>query len=416
MVVDTLRADHLGAYGYARETTPAIDARIDRARVFERAFAASPWTLPSFVSLLTAQWPARVVDLEIRGLSGLDPAVPMLAERLRDAGLRTIAVTNNALLHPRLGFGRGFDEYDWKTAGNRRSRRAGEVVARALELIDAGGGRPFFALVHVFDPHMDYDPEASVRGRFTSAERSDLGLPVTGMKEIRAGAIVRSEADRDFVRAAYDEEVLAVDAALAQLFAGLEARGLMESALVVLTADHGEELFEHGGFEHGHAMWQELLHVPLVVWGRGVAPGRDRLPVSHVDVLPTVLEAVGAPVPPALAGRSLWPRIGGAAEPDVRDGPIYAEGLVYASEAKSIVRWPWKLVLHLDDERVELYDLASDPGERNDLAAQRPDEREALLAELRDWTRAAAALDPDRAPIELDAETRDSLRQLGYIE
>ncbi|UCE87113.1 MAG: sulfatase [Deltaproteobacteria bacterium] len=304
IVIDTLRADHLGAYGHARPTSPNIDRWSKRGALFEQALASSPWTLPSFGAIYTGRHPSqhRAGQLIVRQppertFARLDAATPTLAERLSERGYATAAVVTNPFLHPSFGIARGIESYDYVRGDARRNRRASAVVDRALRWLDGRDARPFLLVVHCFDPHLAYDPPPSVRGRFTAGYTGSLELPLNPLLQIRAGRVELDAADRRFIEAAYDEELLFVDAQVGRLLDGLEARGLLTDTLVMLTSDHGEEFFEHDGFEHGHSAYQELLHVPLVVWGPGVRPGRISPPVSHVDLVPTLLDALGQPVP-----------------------------------------------------------------------------------------------------------------------
>jgi arylsulfatase A-like enzyme len=204
-----------------------------------------------------------------------------------------------------------------------------------------------------------------------------------------------------------------VDRQIGRLFDGLEQRGLLDETLVVLTSDHGEELFDHDGFEHGHTMFQELLRVPLLFWGPGVRPGRIETPVSLVDVLPTLLEALGLEPLPDLAGRSLWGLLGGG--PDPAERALVAEGTLHGPDRKALVRWPWKLVV-TTGQPARLYDLGRDPGERRDLSQQAPERLAELLEELEATTRAASRGRLDRSPAQLDEQTRAQLGELGYLE
>jgi arylsulfatase A-like enzyme len=227
-------------------------------------------------------------------------------------------------------------------------------------------------------------------------------------------------AERDFISAAYDEEIAYVDAEVGRLLDGLQQRGVLDRSLVALTSDHGEELFEHDGFEHGHTMYDEVLRVPLILWGSQVAPGRESIPVSLLDLAPTILDAAGVAAPardaatatdgglPGLslfdAARAAWPQ----------QRVVIGERLLYGPETKAIVRWPYKAILEIDSGKAMLFDLTADPGERNDLAAQRPEELGALLGELAERLAEAQALGV--APgADIDEDLLRRLRALGYI-
>ena len=434
IVVDAVRADHLGAYGYPRPTSPNIDARAADGLLFERAYTTSPWTLPAFGSLLTGRLPTgHAAGFEAEGdladgpsevaaarrFLTLDPKLPTLAGILAEHGFATGAFVTNPFLHPRFGLERGFTHYDHHESSNTEVRRADVVTDLSLAWIEEQAGGPFFLLVHFFDPHLDYDAPPPFRGRFAAAPGDEAGAPrppLQGLWPIRNAVAELSASQRDLIAAAYDEEIAFVDAEVGRLLAGLERRGRHERTLVILTADHGEELFDHGGFEHGHAMYDEVLRVPLILWGPGIEPGREAVPVSLIDILPTILDALGieAASDPAAAlpGISLlWPRSGSAAGQPPR--PVIAEAPLYGPRTKAIVEWPYKAILDLESGAAQLFDLSADPGELDDLAAARPEELRGLLGALAD--RIAAATPGESAAAELDDELLRRLRALGYI-
>jgi arylsulfatase A-like enzyme len=420
VVVDTLRADRLSLYGYSRPTSTQLDHRSRAGRIFERALATSPWTAPSFGSLFTGELPSRHGVLRQERPDGselfgrLDSGVSTVPERLSQSGYGTAAFVNNPFLAPEFGLDRGFDLYDYIAGNNAETRRADTMVDLALGWIDAQAGEPFFAAVQLFDPHMNYDAPAPFRGRFTEGIESTLTHPVEELDAIRGQEIVLNESDRRFVAAAYDEEIAFVDAQLARLFEGLDDRGFFDRGMLVITSDHGEELFEHGGFEHGHAMWQELLHVPLIVWGPGIAPGREQTPVSIADVAPTMLEFAGLGEPAELAGRSLWPLLSrGDAMPQ---RTLFAEHNLYGTELKVALRWPDKLIVNAESGDRWLFDLNANPEEQLLAWEDRASVADALLRELTLQVERDLAQRSDEPPAELGAETVEKLRALGYVD
>jgi len=413
VVVDTLRADRLDPEA-AGPLAPELARRLADGRRYRHAFAPSPWTLPSFASLYTGRFPARhgagsvVMREGRRDFTRLDDALPTLAERLAAHGYATGAIVGNAALAPEFGMARGFAGYDYAPATNAFTRRADVVVQRAIAWIDARGDAPFFLVVHLFDPHMNYDAPPPFRGRYTAPLHSSRSLPVEGARALRRRPEAVSAPDRRFIAAAYDEEVAFATTQVARLLDALDARGLLERGLVILTSDHGEELFEHGGFEHGHALWQEVLHLPLVVWGAGIAGGEETTPVSLVDLAPTILAATAAAPLPAADGLSLWGQLTrGAALPE---RALVAEGSLYGPERRALIRWPHKLVWNLENGERELYELRADAGEHS------PVEDESLEGALARELAAQAPAAPARSPAELDPETLGALRELGYAE
>ena len=417
VVVDTLRADHLGSYGHRRATSPHLDARAAAGRVFEQAWATSSWTLPSFGSLYTGQLPSRhQAGLRIKGRRNfhrrLSRQFPTLAEILAERGFATGAIASNPYLHQSWGVARGFQDYDFVSVDNAVIRRAHVAVEQAQRWIGARGDQPFFLMLHLFDPHMNYDPHPDVQGRFTGDLASRLTLPIGNLRGLRSGAVELDDADVQFLGAAYDEEIAAVDQALEQLFAWMDERGLSDDCLVVFTSDHGEELFEHGGFEHGHAMWEELLHVPMIAWGPGVAAGRSSDPVSIADLMPTILEGLGVAPPADLYGISLWQHLTAAAP--LPDRLIVAEGTTYGSSGKAIRRRDTKLIRRGQDEGA-LFDLGGDPGESRDLRAEQPGTYGELLELLMEHP--ARRPPAQQAPqADLDPQTEADLRALGYTK
>ena len=421
VVLDTVRADHLGLYGHERATSPNLDLWSGTGAVFERALTTSPWTLPSVGSLYTGRIPSRhragFIAAQVRDEKGflrLRPGLRTQAEIVRGHGFDTAAWVNNPYLHPRFGTARGFAVYDHADVDNVNIRRADETVDLALEWLDERTDRPFLMLTHFFDPHMNYDPPESVRGRFTSGYDGPLGLPVSSLTGIRDDAAALSEADLAFLEAAYDEELAFVDEQLGRLLDGLSAGGHADSTLLVVLADHGEEFFDHGGFEHGHSMYRELLRVPLVVVGPGVQATRVAEPVSITDVLPTLLEALGLPAEHGLDGRSLWGVLSRGEAAPKRD--FVGEATLYGSEKKTLLRWPHKLILDGVTHEGELFRIDDDPGEQRNLMIQQRALVELLSSALDRTIRAALAEESGAdETAEIPDKTRERLRSLGYV-
>ena len=350
----------------------------------------------------------------------LGPAadLPTVAETLQDAGVRTLAVANNPYLALSFGMARGFDRYDLDLGPPGGSPpRAEEVVERALALVDEVKGQPFFLVVHLFDPHADYDAPPPFRHTFTASIQSVFTLPVEDGLDIRRRSRDLEPQDRAFVAAAYDEEIAYTDAQLGVLRDGLAARGMLETSLLIFTSDHGEELFEHGSFMHGHAMWQELLHVPFIMWGPGVAPGRESVPVSLVDIAPTVLEWVGLTPPFPFDGHSLWPTLSAGASLPTRT--LFSEEIHSGgpNPQSAVVHWPHKLIVNHQDGLIEAFDLAQDPHERTNLAGEARATTDALIAHLCRHQQAAQDIDraTDHLPAAPDPAVLERLRALGYV-
>jgi len=452
VVVDTLRADHLGTYGYvAHPTSPHLDQRAPAAAVFERAFSTAPWTLPAFGSLLTGQLPTRhaagvVSERPARGAGAtaardlvghaekwfhqLDEELPTLGTVLQGAGYRTAAIMNNAFLSPEFGLDRGFGSYDYDAINE--SRLAVTATDLALEWLwqrdQAGDEAPFLLLVHYFDPHMPYAAPEPFLGRFAAPYAADeFDLPIEDMRRLRYPVRDRDEGWQGYKaleQALYGEEIAYTDQELERLLAALDERGFLEDGYLLVTSDHGEEFDEHGWSEHGHSVYNEVIRVPLMMWGPGVTPGRYELPVSLVDVMPTLLDLAGVGTDEEFEGVSLSQALregpASRAESAIRfDRPLFAEGILYGDEKKSLTRWPWKLFADIDDSAELLFQLELDPGELNGYGLNRMDElgRDRLftmLAELEAKMIEAGANAGGRGAA-LSEETLQRLRALGYI-
>jgi arylsulfatase len=318
--VDTLRADRLGAYGSTRELTPHLDELARRGVVFEAAYAASSFTLPSVAALQSGLYPSEL------GLwsneSKIPDTAPTLAARLRDAGWRTAAVVSNVVLHRGSGLARGFDLYDdelrqREATRSQRERIAVATTRDALSVVDActdSGAVPCFVWIHYQDPHGPYTPPAAMRTRYLEAEMREpdgaQDLEVlddhSGLGGIPRYQYLEGRRDVAFYRAGYDAEIRTVDEQIGELLGRLGERGLAERTAVVFTADHGESLGEDDHwFGHGEYLSDAVIRVPLLIAAPGLTPSRRRDVASHVDVHATLLGLAGLDLDPGTRGRDL---------------------------------------------------------------------------------------------------------------
>lgn len=311
IVVDTLRADYVGACGSDLGLTPEIDALAEDSLVFENAMAASSWTRPSIASMFTGQYPTAVDVLTKQDV--LDDSIDTLAERLAASGMRCLAVSTNGNAGRSFGFDQGFEEFV-----SRLPKRgypddfpvvpADEVTKKGLEMVDGlQADEPFFLFMHYIDPHDPYLPhpelmtEPEPAGRY-SGSRRDLELIDY------AHWTDRTEADTERLKWLYSGEIKFCDLWLGKLFDGLRMRGLLDDMLVIITSDHGEGLYDHGMRAHGTDLHIEQLHVPFIVrFPRDGAPQPARVETfaSHVDIAPTILGAYGLELPELCQGRDL---------------------------------------------------------------------------------------------------------------
>jgi len=420
IIVDTLRADKLGCYGSTLGATPRIDALAAGGTRFEAAYSHAPWTLPACASLFTSRYPfqhgagGRVPDF-----TALRPDVHTLAECFRDAGFETAGVVNVDFLGPSFGLTRGLAHVDFEAyADNEHMRDAARTTDAALRWLDQGGRGKFFLVVHYFDPHLVYAPPAEQRRRFAAPQDRDDASWVFGTRrqigEYRSGTLSFDEATIRRAERLYDGEVAYVDQEVGRLLDELERRELRGATLVVLTADHGEEFLDHGGFEHGHTLYNELVHVPLIFsWPGRIPAATVSLPVAHVDVAPTLCALVGVAGDSGFVGRDLSAAVRGETAP-AADATILFHGNFWGSAYRGLYRDGYKLIAGPD--RVELYDLRYDPHEQFNLSDADASRRAALLSQLDAAMSALAggSAGTSRPAVQLSPEERARLKSLGY--
>jgi arylsulfatase len=415
---DALRADHLSLFGYPRDTSPRLDAFAREASVFAQAISVIPKTAPSFATAFTGRHPE---EHGVRSnFAALPAGIPLLAERLRAAGYRTAAFVSNPALAGTKGFARGFDVYELLPAEGGVARVNQAFLAFAEEPWE----RPTFVWLHYIDPHGPYDPPPEHAARFLGDElaRAEVRVPrgydASGAGNKVLGAVPRYQQRADgedrvaaYV-ARYDAEIRHVDDAFGAVLDALRAQGVLDTAAVVFTSDHGESLGEHDlYFEHGWFAYDTCLRVPLVIKTPGQRAGRrSEAPASNLDLLPTLLGLAGIAASDA-PGTDLLRESAPA-------DPVLVESSDRYPDKFHGARTPrWKYLRRESDGREELYDLAADPGETSDVSESHADARKELAdfvtarrAELR-----GAAVAPPEEP-SIDPDTREQLRRLGYVE
>ena len=444
-VVDTLRADRLGVYGYGGSTSPNIDALAATGVVFEQAEAPAPWTLPSVPSLLLSQLPCEhgLLDEGDRLAEGAEP----LAVVLKQSGYRTASFFCNPFAGPLVGLDAGYDTCLLVKGAVDRDTVSGFLDA-------PGAGRaPFFLYAHNVEPHNPDTAKPRFIRRFGDVSSETVAEVEADYREYRGLTRVDGEAGRPLgstdnttaqqrvlsrllelkpqIDVLYDATVLEADERIGSVIEALRARGLWENTLFIVTSDHGEELGERGGWQHDQSVYEELLHVPLVVRfpEDQFAGTRVSAPVGLIDVAPTLLEVLGVEAPAAYRGRSLLPLLSGKREPgreprflsfrhNVRK--YYRPYKETRGDVNVVVRrGTVKAIWNAEVDTVELYDLARDRGETTNLAGEHPD----AAAGLRDFARRALARcvqsGAGRGPAsteQMDEETRRRLESLGYLD
>ncbi|MFQ5599080.1 MAG: sulfatase, partial [Candidatus Krumholzibacteriia bacterium] len=335
VLVDTLRHDALGCYGNPWRSTPHIDALAAEGVRFDQAISSSGWTLPAVASLFTGAWP------QIHGGLGKDVVltpirdeIPTAAEVFRAAGFNTIGLANAAFVSPLLRLDRGFDVFDHRYAYNWEIRRADETIDEALRLIRARGKGSSFVFIHLFDPHLDYDPPPEYATRFTRGRHEPTPpLSWQACQDLRReGGQPPTTDDLEYVGQVYLGEVGFIDAQIGRLVDELRGLGLYERTTLVITSDHGEEFWDHGGFEHGHTLYDELIRIPLILKpASGFVPVRRVVDeqVRIIDVMPTVFDLLEIDPPETFEGVSLLPLVQGR---QTVERPAFGEGTLYGAD------------------------------------------------------------------------------------
>lgn len=421
VTIDTLRSDHCSVQGYARKTTPQLERFAGRGARFELAYAPTATTAPTHATILTSLYPIAH-GLRKNG-EVLNADLRTLAEILKDRGYRTAAVVSSFVLDAKFGFSQGFDAYDddfeaasatmreqvWQDheIGGAFDQPANIATDKAIRWLrqPRSAQQPFFLWVHYFDPHAPYVPPEPFASRFT-----------------------RQDADSDLEAqiAAYDGEIAFADGEIGRLLEFIDSSALSPDTLVVITADHGEGLMQHGHPHHGAQIYEEAVRVPLLVRLPGrVAEGKTfGEPVELVDLLPTVLELTGIEAQGGLEGRSLAGVLEGR---EILDPlrPVYLHrrhydpgqvGEIYVSgEMFGIRVGPWKYIEGVEEHTRELFNLENDPGERVNLYEPANAVVLELASGLQAWKKASARATPAPGAPVLSEEDEKRLRALGYL-
>jgi arylsulfatase A-like enzyme len=389
--IDTLRADHLGTYGWNRPTSPNLDAFAAKSVVFENAQSSSSWTLPSLATLMTSLLPST--HRCEKDSDRLDPSYTTLAEILRDSGYDTAIVASHYFLNAGHGLQQGFTRVDTRILQDESAITSPDVTDWGVQWLEdkaaANDGVPWFLWLHYFDPHAPYLEHEGVSEAFGTKEPIDL----------------------------YDGEIAFTDRHLGRLFEAFERLDFAEDTVVVVVADHGEEFGEHGQFKHGYDLHEEVVHVPLVMRVPGIAPRRVADLVPTVDVFPTLLELCGGRAQNEIEGRSLLPLLRG--EPDKPREACSEDRWMFGFDITCLRRGNWK---YIDSKRREdvsemLFDHFADREEKQNLLAQQRDQATALRAGLRariDRAKALGAGYERHATSDLPPSERERLNKLGY--
>ncbi len=413
-LVDTLRADHLGCYGYGRPVSPRIDAFARDAALFRHTVAQSSWTRPSTTTLLTGLLPRT------HGVYGhrdaLAPEAVTLAERLRERGYRTAGFVTNPNVARDFGLDQGFETF--RLLGHKRSSATG-VNERAAEWLDTQWTKdaPFFLYLHTMEPHSPYDPPPAFRQRFAPGVRGEGLTQRSFLERLGTGEIKATPEIRKSLQDLYDAEIAANDAAFGALIDLLVQRGLWEETVIVFVSDHGEEFLNHGGWEHGKTLHTEMIDIPLIVRVPGARGRIVARQAQQADVVPTILDLLGLGVPADLEGRSLVADdLDGKPASDPEDTAAFSwlEELSLRSAAVTTPEWRF-IEKRFPIPGVFLYDRRADPQELHDLSGQWPVRTGYLRAQLRAIERSRKERFQAGETTRLDPEVQKQLEALGYM-
>jgi arylsulfatase len=427
VTIDTLRADHLGLYGYRRDTSPRLDAFARQAFVFDAAYTYWPKTRASMIMMLTGRRPSQ------NGYSKTHPVLldfnSTLASVLKAAGYATAAFVDNANVAAQHGYAKGFDSYreTWEDKG------LATEMDRARAITDGGiatlrgalPGKPFFVWLHYVNPHTPYTPPPPFDTRFQDAE-SRRGPELQVSKGFKGGIheklAVEGRRGLGYYVAQYDGEIAAVDQEVGRLFDALREQDALARTVVLISSDHGESLGEHEYyFDHGENLFEPSLHVPLILAVPGAKPGRSAAFASTLDVLPTLLDAVKVSYPPELAGVSLLPELAGK-------GGAGRERLFAQNDynLRGSFDRRFKLVATPvgDNDQWALYDRQADPGETKNVRQQRLDDFRVQRRELdlyfetmdREWIATGRLVAGRPGEGRMSQAACEQLRALGYIQ
>lgn len=423
---DALRADHLGSYGYERQTSPNLDAFAKDGVLFENAVSQSSWTLPSFSSLFTSVYPSfhRAYSFDVRPLTSELSLIP----EIQDQGYATAAFVNNPCLYPLQGFSQGFDRYDYGVRSEQ------DRIEHALEWIQRMKNRRFFLMLHLMKPHEPYAAPPPYSSAYMPVSPRKLDTSTRSLDEIDSSCKKLPDEDLRYLIAQYDGEVLYLDHLLSRFFNRLKQLDVYDNALIVFLSDHGEEFREHQRLLHGTSVYQEQIHIPLIMkFPQNYSRKNIRIPryVETIDVLPTVLDVIRADAPKYVQGKSLLPLIGRGTSSGKED-LLLSETQIAGKAAMVQGHYKYVFTTNAKDfeasavpcsvrKKEELYDLQADPRERKDILAQHPEIADHFRKQRLEYENKVSEFLKKRGPAVsstpyiLDETVKEELRALGYI-
>jgi arylsulfatase A-like enzyme len=451
LTVDTLRADVLSCYGSEEVSTPNIDQLAKDGVLFTNAISPAPWTLPSFSSIMTGLSP--LVHKTTKVNSQLPDNLSTLAERMRDSGYLTVAIVDNGFLSPHSNISQGFLEYNFfprysigSSVGVKLLEQffpkkfklettTTELTQEAVDWIASNRDKDFFLWLHYYDPHVPYSPPSEFLPEGDAPAR--IGNRFSDPFGIRSGNFAPSPIEKKWIRDLYLGEVRYVDDSIGKFLDSLKKLGLYDESLIVFTSDHGEEFWEHGGYEHGHSLFNEVIRVPLIIklpnsmTSRAMdhnerptismaASGKIDETVTTQSIMPTILDISGIEYDADyLSSGSLGPLLKNSNN-HIQE-PIISAGLLYFEDQESVTFNGSKYIRFMETNREILYDLIRDPGERISVLNSSPQKAERARNILRKHTRVAEKIRENNGivsgkGVEFDQGTKEKLKSLGYLQ
>jgi len=418
LVVDAASARYLSCYGNELRTTPQIDALAQEATLFERAYAQAAWTLPSAGSYLTGYYPPTQPRTKT---SKVILTVPIAAV-LRRLGMQTAAFSENPYVTEGFGLNTGFDLFKEyfpfeafdKTRGGFERIDSAKTVSDVIDWLDENGRDPngFFLYVHLLPPHAPYDPPPPFAGRYDVGYDGRIeGTPGT-LAKIDKEELQVSEGDLAHLRAKYQENLAFADYQVGRILQRLRDGGVLDETLLIITSDHGEAFREHGRMMHNSTVYEEMIHVPLIVRFPsrvGEVPRRWKGVVELADIMPTVCDVLGFGLSKMPHGRSLLERL---QEGNEADGFARSWSSMMSKVRPALISQEHKLILDPDTGQVELYDLRADPAEKINIAASNP----VIVDRLKSLLLAEDASTIETEEVSVNEEVEKRLRSLGYVE
>ncbi len=425
IVVDTLRADALGCGGYYADASPKIDRLAQRGILFERFYSASPWTLPSFGSILTGFSPSIHKAGKTRkrntgeGLTSLNRKLLTIPEMLPEH--RSYGLVNNTHLNPKFGMADGYEEYIHNRAGYSGYVNARKTADRAWDMLSSQVDGKFFMLLHFFDPHVPYRPPKAFERKHAAGDKGTIdNLSYQSFSALHKYKYIPTGPEIAYLRGLYDGEVTYVDHQIGKLVAKISKSELLKNTWVIITSDHGEEFYEHGYFEHGHTYTNEVTQVPFILVppkGHPLGKGQRVSTTSrHIDIAPTILDLLDATAPYPIEGKSVASLISGE---ETKDRECFMEYNLRVSQKRALFDGKRKVIVpKKKPSRAWMFDLHTDPMEQQRLSKKKTLRK--MKRRLTDYSAAIRAMTPahdvEAKSVELSEEEAEALRSLGYIE